>query len=82
MTGLFEHNIIKPETNNFYIGMFYNLLNLLGVRILKYESKYRMIECLLNVINKQLTNKDSSALFLVLSHFLKPDYNKLRDKPS
>lgn len=82
--GLFDFSVIKPETTNFYIGLFYNLLNILDIRIYKYDKtrSQKMVENLLRSVNKQLANKESSALFLALAHFLEPNYNKIREKPS
>ena len=82
VVGLFHNDVMRPETTNFHIGMFYKLMDLLDVRIHKCEDKEKLVEGLLSSINSQLGNRNASPLFLVLTHFLEPDYDQVRSKSS
>ena len=42
--GLFENEIIKTQTNHFYIGMLYNLMNLWDNRVFKYTDRHKIME--------------------------------------
>lgn len=73
-------NRIKTENSSLYIGLLFNLMCLLDVRINQYsrETAYRMIGEMISTINKRLLTGETPCLYLVLAHFLEPNYDELR----
>lgn len=71
---------IKKEICSLYIGLLFNLMSLLDVRINQYkkETAHRMITELAEVVHKRLTTGETPSLYIVLAHFLEPNYDELR----
>jgi hypothetical protein len=68
---------IRRENSSLYIGLLFNLMSLLDLRINHHqvETAHRMIEDLMEAVNRRLISGESPSLFIVMAHFMEPNYN-------